>query len=123
MNLNQVTLPSHDINISKQFYIKLGFNIIVDTPHYLRFECPGNGATFSLALSTEQYDNGAVIYFEYNQLEQWVAELMDMGINFDEPIKKQPYLWQEASLTDPSGNKIKLYWAGDNRRNPPWRVS
>ena len=25
-------------------------------------------------------------------------------------------------LLDPSGNKIKLYWAGENRLNPPWRV-
>jgi hypothetical protein len=32
------------------------------------------------------------------------------------------YLWREAVLHDPSGNKIKLYWAGENRLNPPWRV-
>ena len=34
----------------------------------------------------------------------------------------QPFLWREAILNDPSGNKIKLYWAGDNRLNPPWRI-
>ena len=34
----------------------------------------------------------------------------------------QHWLWREAILHDPSGNKIKLYWAGENRLNPPWRV-
>ena len=32
------------------------------------------------------------------------------------------HLWREAILYDPSRNKIKLYWAGENRLNPPWRV-
>jgi hypothetical protein len=34
----------------------------------------------------------------------------------------RPYLWREAVLRDPSGNRIKLYHAGENRLNPPWRV-
>jgi hypothetical protein len=29
---------------------------------------------------------------------------------------------REAILCDPSGNMIKVYWAGENRLNPPWRV-
>lgn len=41
--------------------------------------------------------------------------------NMQEPTNMD-YLWREAVLHDPSGNRIKLYWAGENRLNPPWRV-
>jgi len=31
-------------------------------------------------------------------------------------------LWREAELFDPGGNRILLYFAGQNRINPPWRI-
>jgi hypothetical protein len=31
-------------------------------------------------------------------------------------------LWREAYLHDPDGNVVCLYHAGENRRNPPWRM-
>jgi len=43
-------------------------------------------------------------------------------LEFIELPNEKSYLWREAILKDPSGNKIKLYWAGENRLNPPWRV-
>ena len=105
-----------------EFYLKLGFTQIVDTPHYARFECPEGTATFSLALETGDSSNSAVIYFEHEKLDQWVTDLKSLGIKFDQEATDQSYLWREAILHDPSGNKIKLYWAGENRLNPPWRV-
>ena len=122
MNLNQITLPVSDMSAATQFYRSLGFTQIVDTPHYARFECPNRGATFSLSLETGAFANGAVIYFEHEELDHWVAELKASGIQFEQEPTDQSYLWREAVLHDPSGNKIKLYWAGENRLNPPWRV-
>ena len=122
MNLNQVTLPVGDMASAAGFYRNLGFTQIVDTPHYARFECPEGGATFSLSLEAEPVTNGAVIYFEHRQLDEWVAELKANGIQFEQEPTDQSFLWREAVLLDPSGNKIKLYWAGENRLNPPWRV-
>ncbi|MCV6625232.1 MAG: VOC family protein [Cellvibrionaceae bacterium] len=122
MNLNQVTLPVKNIAEAVGFYQQLGFILIVDTPHYARFECPQGGATFSLSLEDSDFNNGAVIYFEHEQLEQWVEALKAKGIRFAQDPKQERYLWKEAVLFDPSGNKIKLYWAGENRLNPPWRV-
>ncbi len=75
MDLNQVTLPVDDIDAACLFYRKLGFTQIVDTPHYARFECPEGNATFSLSLETPPIKNGAVIYFEHEQLDEWVTEL------------------------------------------------
>ncbi|WP_299497048.1 VOC family protein [uncultured Shewanella sp.] len=122
MNLNQVTLPVTNMLDSSVFYRTLGFTQIVDTPHYARFECPDGGSSFSLSLETKTFTNGAVIYFEHEDLDNWVKELIGKGIDFIQAPQNKTYLWREAVLEDPSGNKIKLYWAGENRLNPPWRV-
>ncbi|WNC71737.1 VOC family protein [Thalassotalea psychrophila] len=122
MNLNQVTLPVNDMDKSTAFYRNLGFTQIVDTPHYARFECPEGDSTFSLSLENSKLACGAVIYFEYEKLDEWVKELQAKDFIFTQQPTDQRHLWREAVLHDPSGNKIKLYWVGDNRINPPWRV-
>lgn len=122
MNLNQVTLPVNNMSKAVEFYRALGFTLIVETPHYARFECPEGLSTFSLSLESSDFSNGAVIYFEHEALEEWVKEIESKGIIFEQPPTEQRYLWREAILRDPSGNKVKLYWAGENRLNPPWRV-
>ena len=121
-NFNQVTLPVRDMAAAVAFYRELDCVLIVDTPHYARFECPGGDATFSLSLEEGDYHNGAIIYFEHAELDRWVSELKTRGVQFEEEPTDQPYLWREAVLRDPSGNKIKLFHAGSNRHFPPWRV-
>ncbi|WP_281560212.1 VOC family protein [Thalassomonas sp. RHCl1] len=122
MNLNQVTLPVNDMEEAASFYRKMGFLQIVDTPHYARFECPEGGATFSLSLETDTFTNKTTIYFEHQELDQLVEQLIAKGLEFSQMPQDMSFLWREAILFDPSGNKIKLYWAGENRLNPPWRV-
>ncbi|PCC10258.1 VOC family protein [Pseudoalteromonas sp. JB197] len=122
MNLNQITLPVTDMEISTKFYRDLGFIQIVDTPHYARFECPDGDSTFSLSLEEGEFGCGAVIYFEHEKLDELVKSLKIKGFVFLQDPTDQSYLWREAVLHDPSGHKIKLYWAGENRVNPPWRV-
>lgn len=121
MNLNQITLPVTNIEKANQFYLAMGFTQIVKTDHYSRFEC-ANKATFSLLLTDDAFSNGAVIYFESEELDKWVACLKAKGFKFESGITEQRYFWREALLKDPSDNKIKLYWAGSNRLDPPWRV-
>ncbi|WP_445945252.1 VOC family protein [Shewanella sp.] len=131
MNLNQLTLPVNDMAKAKAFYLTLGAVLIVDTPHYVRFACKneaGNlGSSFSLSLTSSAAQRKAdpeaiTLYFEHQALDVWVEELELKGVVFEQLPKDQSYLWREALLIDPSGNKIKLYWAGENRLNPPWRV-
>jgi len=123
MNLNQVTLPVKNMPIAVEFYQTLGFKLIVDTPHYARFMCPEGEATFSLSLNENDFNSGTTIYFEHEQLDEWVTNLQDKGIEFAQLPTDERFLWREAVLYDPSNNKIKLYWAGENRLNPPWRVN
>ncbi|MDO6533956.1 VOC family protein [Alteromonas stellipolaris] len=122
MELNQVTLPVSNMDDAVGFYLKLGFTQIVDTPHYARFSCPDGNATFSLSLENEVFENKSVIYFEHEHLDELYQNLSQKGIQFLQSPIEQSYLWKEAILKDPSGNKIKLYWAGENRLNPPWKV-
>lgn len=123
MELNQVTLPVSNMEDAVQFYLTLGFTQIVDTPHYARFACPDGDATFSISLENGECENHAVIYFEHKNLEELCQSLARRGIVFEQQPTEQPYLWKEAIVKDPSGNKIKLYWAGENRLNPPWKVN
>ena len=99
----------------------MGFTQIVDSLNYARFA--SDGGTFSLMLNGEKFNNGAVIYFESENLNQWVKQLQSRGLVFEQLPKNESYLWREAILYDPSANKIKLYWAGVNRLNPPWKVN
>tara|TARA_R110001599_G_scaffold353459_1_gene592532 strand:- start:236738 stop:237118 length:381 start_codon:yes stop_codon:yes gene_type:complete len=122
MNMNQVTLPVNDMEKATRFYRTMGFLQIVDSPHYARFECTQGVATFSLSLDSGDRENTAVIYFEHEDLDGLVSALKAKGLLFDQDPMDRSYLWREAILHDPSGNKIKLYWAGENRLNPPWRV-
>lgn len=124
MNLNQVTVYSKDVKKAVRFYQKLGLLLIVDSiPRYARFECPNGDSTFSLHESDEISDNSnIVLYFECEDLDEKVSELKQKGIVFEQESTDQTWLWREALLRDLDGNKIILFYAGKNRKNPPWRV-
>lgn len=130
MNLNQVTLPSTHIQRSIDFFCGMGFTLIVNAPHYARFECPEGDSTFSVhliadlsdALAQTAQNSGVVVYFESNELDSLVARLTTQGYVFDQPPTDESWLWREARLKDPDGNVICLFHAGQNRHNPPWRV-
>jgi catechol 2,3-dioxygenase-like lactoylglutathione lyase family enzyme len=124
VNLNQITLPVTDFDRSVAFYRAMGFTLIVHSPpSYARFECPEGDSTFSLHTSDHATgDTGVVVYFECADLDARVAALVAAGFEFSQLPTDQRWLWREARLVDPSGNVLCLFWAGDNRKCPPWRV-
>ena len=123
MKLNQVTVPALNVATSVEFYCRLGFELIVSSPHYARFVCPEGDSSFSVHLVTELLPrSGTVVYFEVLELDQKVRELQSLGISFTQEPQDEAWLWREARLLDPSGNVICLYRAGVNRLTPPWRL-
>lgn len=124
MDLNQVTIGSNDVARATRFYLQLGLRLIVDsTPRYVRFECPDGSATFSIHhVDAMSLPTTTVVYFECEDLDERCRELRAAGVEFDSAPEDQRWLWREARLRDPDGNPICLYHAGNNRRNPPWRV-
>lgn len=129
MDLNQVTLRSRDVARGAAFYRKLGLlQIVEDLPTYVRFEMPSGNSTLSLHYVERlnggvECDLGTVPYFECETLDATVRELKAAGIVFETDPTDQPWLWREASLRDPDGHEIRLYYAGTNRKNPPWRLA
>jgi catechol 2,3-dioxygenase-like lactoylglutathione lyase family enzyme len=121
MNLNQITVGVSDIPRGRDFYQRLGLELIVSTDHYARFLCPG-GATFSIHLAEASAPGGTLVYFECDDLDAQVAALKAACIAFESDPVDQRWLWREARLCDPDGNRLCLYFAGENRVNPPWRV-
>lgn len=124
MNLNQITIYTNKITESIEFYKKLGLRLIVDSaPRYVRFECPNGDSTLSLHEAPENFqDSNIVLYFECKNLDEEVERLRNLGLHFDFEPQNQTWLWRESYLKDPGGNKICLFYAGENRQNPPWRV-
>lgn len=124
MNLNQITIPSLDLDKSIPFYQTLGLKLIVKSlPHYARFECPNGTSTFSIQQVKELTTrNGIQIYFECDNLDKYVSELINKGIVFDEMPNDKNWLWREAHLKDIDKNHLILYHAGENRLNPPWKL-
>jgi len=124
MNLNQITVPSLDLSKSVPFYQKLGLKLIVlALPHYARFECPDGQATFSIhQTDTLPTGEGIYVYFECDNLDEYVGQLEQKGIVFDQKPTDQNWLWREARLKDLDQNQLILFYAGENRLNPPWRI-
>ena len=124
MNLNQITVPSTDLEKSILFYQKLGLQLIVESlPHYARFECPEGDTTFSIHLVDQlPVGDGIYVYFECENVDEKVGKLMREGIDFDELPNDKKWLWREARLKDPDNNQIILFHAGVNRKDPPWRI-
>ncbi len=124
MNLNQVTIFSQKTVETVEFFEKLGLVRIVDSlPRYARLECPDGESTLSVNTADDIIAaNNIVLYFECDDLDERVAQLKSDGLTFDEDPTDRPWLWRQAYLKDPNGNKICLFKAGENRKNPPWRV-
>jgi len=52
-----------------------------------------------------------------------MTNLKQKGITFINDPEDKTWLWREAHLLDLDNNKIILYKAGVNRKNPPWRIN
>ncbi|UWM73642.1 VOC family protein [Rhizobium sp. WSM4643] len=115
MRLNQVTVTMPDLDAGWNFYCALGLSPVVDArPRY-------GDSTFSLHQG-EGGGGGTTVYFECEKLDETVGSLGEAGLCFVTGPEDKSWLWREAELFDPGGNRIILYFAGSNRLDPPWRV-
>ncbi|MEO8770211.1 MAG: VOC family protein [Ferruginibacter sp.] len=123
MNLNQITIPVINVAHAIAFYEKLGLKLIVKSlPDYARFICPNGTSSFSLHVTNQlPTGNGIWIYFEIENLDEYVQSLIEKGIVFEELPDNKPWLWRESRLKDPDNNQLILYYAGTNRTNPAWK--
>lgn len=124
MNLNQITISVADVEKSILFYENLGLRLIVKSlPNYARFECLNGESTFSLHQSSIPNNGETWLYFENENLDQKVTELLQKGFLFEELPTDKEWLWREARIKDLDNNQLILFYAGDNRKSPPWRIN
>lgn len=126
MRFNHVTLVVADLERSKRFYKTLGLKQIVDSPpRYARFALPDGDATLSVEVVDDARDgppDRAQLFFECDALDETVAALKAKGLVFHQDPIDMFYLWREARLRDPDGHDLRLYYAGKNRLDPPWKL-
>jgi len=91
---------------------------------HARLKCPDGESTLSVNIAENVVANeSSTLYFECDDLDAKVTELKRLGLKFDEDPTDRPWLWRQAYLKDPNRNKICLFYAGENRKNPLWRLS
>lgn len=124
MRLNHVTLIVSNLDASLRFYGQLGLRpIVLAEPRYARLVFPDGDETLSLEVTGEAAQPSRVqLYFECLDLDAVWARLERDGLRFEQPPTDMSYLWREARLRDPDGHQIRLYDAGVNRLDPPWRI-
>ena len=124
MRFNHITLIVTDFERSRAFYTALGLIQIVDTPpRYARFRFPDGDATLSIEVTGEpSAPPRAQLFFECDSVDETFADLKDKGLAFEQDPTDMFYLWREARLRDPDGHDLRLYSAGENRLNPPWKM-
>ena len=124
VRLDQVTVGSTNLDRAEAFYRGLGLELIVKNDRYLRFECPVGDSTFSVELvdAVPEWEQ-VTLYFETEDVDGAYRRLRSQGVEFEHPPKDMEWLWRESRLRDPDGHRLCLFHAGENRRNPPWRLS
>jgi catechol 2,3-dioxygenase-like lactoylglutathione lyase family enzyme len=124
VRLNHVTLTVSDVEASAAFYARLGLmQIVASYPDYARFVAPQGDTTLSLHYTEGSLlVPGASIHFEVDDVDRAVVELKEADFCFVCDPVDQPYLWREAILLDPDGHRVFIYYAGENRLDPPWRL-
>jgi catechol 2,3-dioxygenase-like lactoylglutathione lyase family enzyme len=125
VRLNHVTLIVSDFERSVSFYRSLGLVPIVhEPPRYARFRCPESDESLSVEVTGDRPAPARVqLFFECADLDRVVADLRASGLVFEQEPTDMPYLWREARLRDPDGHDLRLYSAGPNRLDPPWKVT
>jgi len=124
MRLSHVTLYVSDIPRSRAFYEKLGFELIVSSPHYCRFITAGE-TTLSIERHEGPIAPAAHIGIEFESAEELdarVGALRAVGVVIAEGPTDRTWLWRDAHIHDPDGHVLLFFHAGENKLNPPWRV-
>jgi catechol 2,3-dioxygenase-like lactoylglutathione lyase family enzyme len=125
VRLNHVTLIVTDFDRSAAFYRRLGLVPIVhEPPRYARFKCPDSDETLSIEVTgAPPAPSRAQLFFECDDVDTTAARVRDLGLALEQEPTDMFYLWREAHLRDPDGHDIRLYAAGENRLDPPWKVT
>jgi len=115
-SISIISIPVTDQQAAKEFYLKLGFKLLVEAPFdthkWIQLAFPGQEAV-SIALVTwfPNMPAGSVNGFVINtdDLDKEIEELAGKGITIGK-IDQTPW-GKFAAVTDPDGNRLSLHQA------------
>jgi catechol 2,3-dioxygenase-like lactoylglutathione lyase family enzyme len=125
VRLNHITIAVSELERSVSFYERLGLEVIVHAPpRYARLYVSASDSTLSLEVMPDVKAGSPTfhLYFECENVDQTHLNLSGLGVVFTQPPTDMSYMWREAKLLDPDGYDVRLFSAGENRINPPWRL-
>ncbi|WCT10962.1 VOC family protein [Mucilaginibacter jinjuensis] len=114
MKISIISIPVTDQSRAKEFYIKLGFQVLVDAPmggdqRWVQLALPGTEGSIALVTWFESMIPGSIrgLVITVDDIEQKIKELNVGGIEV-EPIEKLPW-GRFAAVEDPDGNRLSLH--------------
>lgn len=109
-----VSVPVSDQEASKQFYLKLGFQVVIEAPMgnnqtWLQMGFEGTEASITLVTWFEKMKPGSMLgpVIKVDDIENEMQELIAKGITVG---KLDPTPWGKfLTITDPDGNTVILH--------------
>lgn len=109
-----ISVPVTDQLASKDFYIKIGFQLIVEAPMgngdtWVQLGLPGQSTSITLVNWFKDMSPGSMqgLVLKTQDIEKEVADLKAKGIEV-KPIDNTPW-GRFASFSDPDGNGLTLH--------------
>jgi len=109
-----VSVPVTDQQASKDFYIKIGFEIIIEADmgngaNWVQLGLPGQKTSITLVNWFKQMPAGSMqgLVLKSEDIEKEVADLQAKGVEV-KPIDPTPW-GRFASFSDPDGNGLTLW--------------
>lgn len=113
-NIEIVCIPVKDQQKSKEFYLKLGFQVIIEMPMgdgntWVQLGIPNQVTSISLAPYYKNYEPGSFhgLILETEDIEKEITALKEKGVELTE-MDDTPW-GKFVHLKDPDGNGLSIH--------------
>jgi predicted enzyme related to lactoylglutathione lyase len=109
-----ISIPVTDQARAKEFYLQLGFKVIVEAPFeggqkWVQLGFPGSAVSITLVTWFDNMPPGCIngLVIKTDDLDKEIEELAAKGINAGK-VDQTPW-GKFAAVTDPDGNRLSLH--------------
>jgi uncharacterized glyoxalase superfamily protein PhnB len=115
---NHYVLAVHDKEKLSQFFVRLGFKVVLEPPGWVFVERDNCmvmlGECREAALAGELGDHSYFAYLRVDDADGYYQELAVQGVRILSPISDTPWGMREFSVESPEGHRIKIgQWMGE----------
>lgn len=114
ISIEIISIPVTDQARAKEFYQKLGFQLLVEAPFegdakWVQLSFPGSGVSITLVTWFDNMPAGCIngLVIKTDDIAKYIEDLTAKGITVGQ-IDQTPW-GKFASVTDPDGNRLSLH--------------